>query len=199
MLPENYNIRRIAVDCDNTLVDFDGVHCARLNAKYGTDFTRIDGLTGRIAQVIGAKAEQDDVEEFLNGQELEKIPVLKDSYRVLSYLKVQGFYLEVVTSRPEIYRAATERMIDKNFPGIFSAITFSFNPTTPEGRKLPHKSEICKARNLDVLVDDYHKYVKECADNGIRVIFFDTTGDDRFDGDPMVKRVRSWSEIALAV
>lgn len=80
----------------------------------------------------------------------------------LRRLKAAGLSLELITSRPECFRVATEQMVQQNFPGIFDRLHFTY-----------HKWSVCHRIGARVLIDDSVRQVKEAASVGVNAVLFD--------------------------
>lgn len=203
MLPKNY-FRRIAVDADDTVVDFMGCLVEWHNRTYGTRLTKYDFKDGvRISSAVGISREEGiarvlECVKLLNECNNNIIPVMPGARETLSYLQSQGFSFALVTARTSSGENATFHEMRSKFPGIFSDIYFSFNKSM-DGTPRKSKAEICLDHNLEVIIEDDLKTALSCAQAGIYVLLFDQPWNQECPEHPNIKRARGWSEVAISI
>lgn len=57
------------------------------------------------------------------------------------------------------------------------------------------KLDICKEENIDLMIDDDYKIVKELADNGIKTLYFRDRGLQILKENEYIKEVNNWGDI----
>lgn len=57
------------------------------------------------------------------------------------------------------------------------------------------KVEICKSENIDLMIDDDWRIVKELADNQIKTLYFRDTNLKKLEENEYIKEVNNWGDI----
>jgi hypothetical protein len=87
----------------------------------------------------------------------------------------------------------SKKWTNKNLPGIFSDF-IATNVHRINGGK--NKGEFCRDLRVDVLIDDYQGFTKECADLEIQSILFSQPWNENLKTtSEFITRARSWKEI----
>jgi uncharacterized HAD superfamily protein len=203
MLPKNY-FRRIAVDCDDVLVDFMGGLADWHNKSYGTQLTKEDFRDGLdMSSVVGLTREEGierimQYVRLLNECKNRISPAISGAREALNYLHNEGFDFALVTARSSYSEPATFEEMRFKFPGLFSEIYFSLNKAFG-GVQRKSKAQICLDERLDLLIEDTPRTALECADAGIYVLLFNQPWNQKCSRHPNIKRVRSWDEVVLSI
>lgn len=129
--------------------------------------------------------------EYYQTKEARKLKPMAETKGVLSELRKEH-ELIVLSGRTESLEEATKRMIDENFPGIFSALFFT-NIHRFNGGK--NKGEFCRELGADLLIDDYIGFCQECAEVGIRSFLFTQPWNAKDKTGELITRVGSWGNI----
>tara|TARA_R110000803_G_scaffold65005_3_gene126162 strand:- start:526 stop:1140 length:615 start_codon:yes stop_codon:yes gene_type:complete len=139
---------------------------------------------------ISEQESQQMVQEFYNTEEFANLTPLSGAQAGIAYLKGRGHRLYAVTGRQSSVRTKTETWLDTHFPYAFDdlVITNSYTPCEIA------KSDICRALNIGIIIDDNLRICMECESQHIRSV--------NFIGDPIYPwcqdnelAVRKWDDI----
>ncbi|MEK6928874.1 MAG: hypothetical protein AABW65_02885 [Nanoarchaeota archaeon] len=184
---------KIMCDVDDVLVHFVPVLNNWYNKEYRTSCTWEEYKSYVFSNVwkISKKEANNIVNRFIESRNFLELPIIKDSFECLSYLK-DHHELEVVTSRTEDLKDVTTLLIKREFPLIFNEINFSKNYYINNNGK--SKSEICKERGADFLIEDSKDYALQCADAGIKVLLLKRPWNNQCL-HPLIIPCRSWKQV----
>ncbi len=149
----------IAIDCDDVLVNTTHFFVDAYNKEYGTsvqlaqahdesfDIWQADKelLASRLSQLMDTEAYR------MLGPRLDEVVVLKEL--------AESHELHVVTARREGEREATQAMLDRYVPGIFTSLEF----VGFEGSK----GGVCKKISADILIDDNARHLHDALGHGL--------------------------------
>jgi len=156
--------RKVAIDVDEVLVNLlypmaaYNKHKLPKNKKYKYLYREIFNVTEEESQKI--------LKEFYNSKEFKELKPISGSQYTMSKLKKYTKKMYVVTGRQEIIRKQTELWIETFFPGIFDDVILTNSFTENEIKKV----DVCKALNIDCIVDDNIQICRECMDAGMKSI-----------------------------
>lgn len=129
--------------------------------------------------IFGLTKQQDD--DFYIHQ--RKICIEQDlikpkvfAVKVMTQLINEGHQIRILTGRGDYCwgnaQLETKKWLDK------------YNiPYTQLSSKITEKGKYCVENNIDVLIDDSLKYIKQCNDLGIKTITFDNNYNSKYDPD----------------
>lgn len=174
--------KTIAIDIDDVLADSTEALRLVVNKRLGVNLSpedyQIPGDYWNHYEEVWAKHGLGD---RINLDDLEPMMVVNQAHvspndgalRALTGLS-QRYILIIVTSRPLAWRAATERWLDKYFPGVFNKVLFTENTNDPEQHI--SKGQICAENNASWLIDDNVDHAQSAVDEGIDIILFGDYG-----------------------
>lgn len=61
--------------------------------------------------------------------------------------------------------------------------------------KVEDKLEICKKENVDIMIDDDWKIIKNLADNQVKTLYFRDTNLMKLEENEYIKEVNNWGQI----
>ena len=61
--------------------------------------------------------------------------------------------------------------------------------------KINNKLEICKKENVDIMIDDDCRIIKNLSDNSIRTLYFRDTNLKKLEENEYIKEVNNWGDI----
>lgn len=61
------------------------------------------------------------------------------------------------------------------------------------------KLEVCKKENVDIMIDDDWKIIKNLADNGVKTLYFRDTNLKILEESEYIKEVNNWGDIYRAI
>jgi 5'(3')-deoxyribonucleotidase len=158
-------MNRIAIDIDEVLVPF-------LNpmAKYhnkSISKTRYSYVYRDIFDITEEES-QKMVQEFYKSQTFIQLTPMRGAQRAMYKLRRGADKLYIVTGRQDTVREETEDWIDTFFPNIFDDVILT-NSYTPHEVK---KSDICRALNIGLIIDDNKGICDQCIDAGTDALNF---------------------------
>ncbi|HET8580923.1 MAG TPA: hypothetical protein VFL98_00430 [Candidatus Paceibacterota bacterium] len=182
----------LALDLDDSLVDFQRAFLAYHNGRFGTAVT-YEGISSYSLHLVYGCTED---EMHLRCAEFHlhhsrEVEVLPDAAEALSLLR-EHYRLVVVTARSDFLQEATVSVIERHFPGTISAVRYTGR--RDDGRALVPKSQVCIEEEAVALIDDALHNAADAAHAGISAYLFDRP----WNQEPPVRgvtRVSSWSEV----
>ena len=61
--------------------------------------------------------------------------------------------------------------------------------------KINNKLEICKKENVDIMIDDDWRIIKNLSDNSIKTLYFRDTNLKKLEENEYIKEVNNWGDI----
>ena len=162
-------MNRIAIDIDEVLVKFlfpmARFHKQKITKpKYSYVYRQIFD--------IDEPASQKMVQEFYQSQAFVDLTPITGSQKAMCNLRRQYNKMYILTGRQDMAREETEKWIDMYFPHIFDDIILTNSYTSSE----IHKADICRALDIDLIIDDNKAICDTCIEAGLRALNF--IGDD---------------------
>ena len=162
-------MNRIAIDIDEVLVKFlfpmARFHKQKITKpKYSYVYRDIFNVTEEESQKM--------VQEFYRSGHFQVLKPIRGSQKAMWSLRSNAKKMYIVTGRQDVVRKETEIWIDHFFPGIFDDIILT-NSYTPN--EIP-KADICRALDIDLIIDDNKAICDTCIETGLRALNF--IGDD---------------------
>ena len=186
--------KRIGIDFDDVLMEFNMFFCLYNNMLYGTNKTKQDITTYDLGKVWNCSQEEAmrRVMNFFQSSYHANAQPLPYSREVVARL-VKHHDLVIITSRPEGVRAETVAWLETHFKGLFSEVCFTGSFTNQPGIKKT-KAEACKELNIDMCIEDAPEHALNMAGQGIPVLMIDAPWNTDVSG-PNITRVSGWMEI----
>ena len=175
----------IAVDIDDTLLDFVRNYILFCNEKYNINMQREDFKTYSF--------DSEKINEFYKTELFRKLSPFPNAAKVIDTLGKKN-NLVIITSRPDELYSETIKQIVWNFPAAFSDVFFSINHYTKAENSGKTKAEICKEKEINLIIEDSLEYAKQCVEKGIDAILLDAPWNQNgiVEG---VTRVDDWKKI----
>lgn len=163
----------VGVDCDEPMADCNTYLQRWHNRKYNTNIRREDVFTFSLWKVWNCSKEESNrrIFEFYESEDFDLITPTPGSVEGIEAL-ARTDDLFVVTSRVGIAVAKTEPFIKKHYQDNFKDIYFTSNCSMSK-EKTAKKSDVCKQKDIDLLIDDCMQYALECKNENIPTILFD--------------------------
>lgn len=151
----------IAIDCDDVLVQTTPWFVDKYNQIYGTNVALADAHTNSDDIWQATHSEMlNRFSEMLQADDYRRLGPSQEEISILEYL-ASRHELHLVTARQESERMATEAMIERDIPGIFTSLQF----VGWQGSK----GDICHKIGADVLVDDNARHLHDAIGRGLPV------------------------------
>ena len=186
-------MKRIGIDFDDILFDFNHKYCEFLKERYGTNLCFDDIFTYDMCTVWKVDTEEAirRVNEFISSYSHDEVSPVSGSVETIKELR-NYYELHLITSREEKFKDKTLNWLNKHFPNLFHKIHFT--NLFGENKKKRLKSEVCLENGIELMVEDAPIYAKDLAEKGIEVLLLDKPWN-RVETHPLVKRVYDWKEI----
>jgi 5'(3')-deoxyribonucleotidase len=161
---------KIAIDVDEVLVHLlkpmakrRGVKLPE-NKKYNYLYREVFSCTEEESQVI--------LRDFYMSEDFRNLKPIEGSQLAMNNLNMIFDKMYIITGRQEIVREPTEIWIEHFFPGVFDDVILT-NSFTPHEVK---KSDICRALNIGLIIDDNKGICDQCIEAGTDALNF--VGDE---------------------
>lgn len=186
-------MKRLGIDFDDILFDFNHKYCQFHNERYGTNLCFDDIFTYDLRAVwnVGMDEAVRRVEEFISSDMHDEVYPVSGSVETIKLLR-NNYELHLITSREEKFKDKTLNWLNKHFPNLFHKIHFT--NIFGESKNKIKKSEVCLNNGIGLMVEDAPIYAKDLAEKGIEVLLLDKPWN-RVETHPLVKRVYNWKEI----
>jgi len=194
---KNKNKRRIGVDLDEVLADFNTAIRNYHNKVYGTSLKPEDFKTSLYNEVWGGTLQEaiQKVNDFYCSPFFSDISPIPHSISSIDILKREN-ELFIITSRPTFIEEETKRWLDEFFRNKFLGVFHSSNHYSKAENSGKTKSQQCKELEISVLIDDSLDYIRQCPSMEIRgILFGDYPWNQNGNLPPNVVRVKNWKEV----
>lgn len=188
-------IRKIALDKDDSIVHFIAPASRFMNKRFGTGVRVSDFRDYEMYKALGITPEESDqaLYEFYDSHHFTQMRPHKNAFEVLSGLANKGIELVVVTSRPATTDPKTREFLDTHYQGLISVVRYAYHPHFEEQSKT--KAEICLEEGIDLIIEDSLEHANNCARAGIPALLLPRSWNEGRSIEKGVTRVRSWSHI----
>lgn len=183
-------MNRIAIDIDEVLMPF-----AKPMADWsGRKMPRRRGYAYlyRDMFTISEFESQKMVRGFYESQAFQMIEPMEGAQEAIARLRRDATKIYAVTGRQQTVREKTEEWLGVHFPGMFNDLVLTDSFTEHEIAKV----DVCRALNLDTIIDDSELNCLSCAYGGMKAIHFAGTGGALYPWcDFTETSVLGWEEI----
>ena len=131
---------------------------------------------------------------FFESSEYRETQPVSGAYEKLYELKQAGHKLYVVTARDKPHEKQTRKRVEIHFPWIFSDFLFMNQYTEDETTK----SQLCKEKWIQLLIDDIMKNVQDVNSLWIPWFILDKPRNQWVEDSELLHRVYSRDEIDLS-
>jgi len=158
-------MNRIAIDIDEVLVQF-----LAPMAKHHHKVIRKPRYSYVYRQIfdIDEMTSQKMVQEFYKSKDFLDLTPIRGSQKAMYMLRERAKKMYIVTGRQDTVREETETWIQTYFPGVFDDVILT-NSYTPHEVK---KSDICRALNIGLIIDDNKGICDQCIEAGTDALNF---------------------------
>lgn len=165
-------MNRVAIDIDEVLVNFlfpmakhnHKMHKLWSKPKYNYVYREIFDIDEVTSQKM--------VQEFYRSKAFMDLTPIPGSQKAMYKLRRKAKKMYIVTGRQDSVREETEAWVETFFPGIFDDVILT-NSYTPHEVK---KSDICRALNIGLIIDDNKGICDQCIGAGTDALNF--VGDE---------------------
>ncbi len=189
--------RRIGIDLDDTLVDFNSALREWHNEECRTSLRRDDFKSYSLNETLGETEEEinQKMNDFYNSGYFENIQPIPGAIAAIEKLSKRE-ELFLITSRPDFLNEKTIESLNRFFPGKFLDIIHSINHYSKRKNSGKSKVEICRDLGASRLIDDSLDYIMQCLETGeVRGLLFGNYPWNQLNGLPTnIIRVKNWRE-----
>jgi len=180
--------RHLAIDLDDTVVEFVGGLLAAVKKEYAIELTEADIQQWDLHSVLDGILEQNWWTWLRHREWLwAHFPAVDGAIGSLDILRRRGYYLEAITSKPTWAEHNTWRWLGKWRP--------AFNRVTVVGID-DRKVDFTDAMTL---IDDKPDNAQGFIDEGRRALLFARPHNLKAKIDPRIQRVANWKEVREAL
>ena len=182
---------KIGIDLDGVVIDSETTF-RTYEEIFDLDVLKEDNLINREEPKFQARYNwnEEQQKEFIEKYFLK---VAKESnlmsgfIGVYNLLKKQGHEFVVITARGGFVKEMKDdaiRLLEEN--------NIKFDKYY---WKISDKLEICKKENVDIMIDDDWRIIKNLSDNFIRTLYFRDTNLMKLEENEYIKEVNNWGDI----
>jgi uncharacterized HAD superfamily protein len=179
---------------DEVLANHTGSFNAFHDKKYGTNLVEMKINEFYLRDLIGitAKEELHRIEEYYSTEDFLHMKPIEGAVEAVKKL-AQDHGLYVITSRPDFVARQSQEWLDKYFPHCFKEfIILNHHFGGSEVRK---KSDICREKKIELMIDDLADYANDCATVCARAFLMERPWNEGKEIAPNVIRVKDWDDI----
>lgn len=189
--------KRIGLDFDDVLYDFNGGLLIFHNEIYGTSLTLKDITQWDFKELwqCDAKEAMRRMREFVTSKYHDLALPIQGATEAVKYLKIKHD-LFVVTARDESLITQTHQVTSVHFPNSFNSFHFLHKDDV---NVLGTKGEVCLGLNIELMVEDSLLNAEDLSSSGIRTLLFDTPWNQTKSLPKHVTRVFGWKHALLEI
>ena len=185
-------MNRVAIDIDEVLVNFlfpmakhnHKMHKLWSKPKYNYVYREIFDIDEVTSQKM--------VQEFYRSKAFMDLTPIPGSQKAMYKLRRKAKKMYIVTGRQDSVREETEAWIQTYFPGVFDDVILT-NSYTPHEVK---KSDICRALNIGLIIDDNKGICDQCTGAGTDALNF--VGDEMYPWcEESEISIKGWSDLKV--
>ena len=185
------SMNRIAVDIDEVLCHF--VESMARHNNLTLPKKQIYSYVYRDMFKISEKKSSKMVRDFYNSKEFDDLTPIHGSRAIIQMMRPKIDKIYIITGRQDCVRKKTEDWLDKHYPELFDDLLLTNSFTSNE---IP-KVDLCKALNIDTIIDDSDVQCDMCAERGVKPVHFSGyNGVDMYPWcDLRETNVLSWDQL----
>lgn len=192
------NNKIIAVDLDEVLSEtIDGVLAVNNYEINGTKIKKENIRNYNLHWNEELKLNKDDdlkiFDKLWNSDKKREVKPVEWALEKLNELKSEWYKFIIITARREKLRDYSTEWIEKNYPWIFDEVIFTNYSTENE----IVKSEICKQKWVEIMIEDNLDYAIDMANIGVKIFLIDKPWNKHYNPEThkWIIKVNGWNEI----
>lgn len=176
---------KMGIDVDDVICDFVTPFLRYYNKKHNKQVKKEDINSYDLTKVLDLDKSKvvNLINDFYLSKDFSKILPRYDAYTCIPNLVFDEKIL--ITARPDWIRDKTKFWVDKYFKNTFNDIYMG----------IKDKSGLCKALDIDIMVDDKGSAVVDCGNNGITAILLNQPWNQNTKLNNNITRANNWKEI----
>ncbi len=185
--------KRIGVDLDDVLLDFNTSLAFFHNEKYGTSYTRDEIVSfdlGHTWNVPPAEVRRRVFEFFESDTHAHANPVPGAQVAIAKIAEMHEIF--IVTAKSDALAEITNRWLLEHYGDVFAGVHFT---NQFQGTAVKTKADVCEELGVALFVDDHIGNLHEIAEKNIATYLFDTPWNRHEATPPHIERVHSWDEV----
>ncbi len=189
--------KKIGLDFDDVLFDFNAGLMVFHNATYGTSYTIQDVTQWDFKELWQCHPDEAmrRMQEFVMSPYHNITEPIIDAVKYVKLLK-ESFDTPVITARDKKLIIPTREVADKYFPGCLNEIHFLHDNDV---NVLGTKGEVCKRLGVSIMVEDSLANAETLSDSGIPTLLFDRPWNQAETLPNGVTRVYGWAHTHMEI
>jgi len=185
----------IAIDIDDTSLQFISPFLAWYNTQYGTSWRKEDIYCYDLWVPLGGTREEmnEKLHQFYETDVFRNLQPVHGAKQSIQRLH-QSYDITFVNARPFDLTEVTTALIEHHFGA--HRIEFA-NHHARNGHPERAKASICKEVGARAIIDDNGRYARECAQEGILAMVMDQPWNCGIAGS-LITRAYSWNDVERA-
>jgi len=182
---------KIGIDLDDVTADFFEALLRFYHKKFGKLHKKEEFKEWKWGPVWGVSREEGIkiVDEFHEKHNIDEVQPLKHAINSLHHL-LRDHELFIITSRPVRFKSKVESWLKHHLGDVKIEVIHAGDWHKGQAAT---KKEICKERDIHILLEDAPDTALECAKAGVRVILFDYPWNQAVSHKNII-RVKNWLE-----
>ena len=188
---------KIAIDLDEILCEFLEGLIKYYNQRFKTSYKKEDFFSYNFWEVWGGDVERAKkiAQDFYDSDMMDEVLPVDGAIEGFKKISQNNKKIYIITSRHFSWRSKTEKWLAKYLDGYVKEIIF----TSDFYKEAKNKDEVCKEKNIKLIIEDNFDYARECANKGIKVILLDKPWNQKLARQENITRVNSWQEILAQI
>ncbi len=180
---------KIALDCDDVLVDANASLAVFHNERYGTSYTRDDVKHWHLEHIWNCSREEAcrRVDEWLESHHHASMNAMPGAIEAVGLLSL-NHELPVVTARSELRALETSALLDRHFGGKLAGIHF----TNGFAKNRRSKGDVCLELGATLIIEDSSEHAYDNASKGMTVLLMDSPWNQGVKNTSKIVRVFGW-------
>lgn len=189
--------KKVGLDFDDVLFDFNAGLMAFHNAIYGTSYTLQDVTQWDFKELWQCAPEEAlrRMQEFVTSPYHNTTTPIEGATEAVKVLRV-NYDTPVITARDKKLDIQTRHVADTHFPNCLSEIHYLHDN---EQNVLGTKGEVCTRLGVSIMVEDSLGNAETLSDSGIPTLLFDRTWNQTKHLPKGVTRVYGWTHALMEI
>jgi uncharacterized HAD superfamily protein len=185
--------RKIGIDFDDVLFDFNGGMTDFHNKHYGTSYRVTDITLYDYKELWKCDLEESlkRMSEFVKSEYHDLAPTIPGAIEAVNYLNIH-YDLPIITARDEALFEKTWGIANKRFPGCFKEIHFLHRNDI---NVLGSKGEVCRKLGVSIMVEDSLGNAEHLSEAGVVTLLLDKPWNQIQTLPQGVTRVFGWGQV----
>jgi uncharacterized HAD superfamily protein len=186
--------RKIGVDVDDVLIDFNEGLRIFHNTVYGTSYEISDIIQYELQPLWGCGVNEivQRIDDFYHSDYHRDLSPVAGAVDAIKELLAENFIIPI-TSRPESVRGVTEDLLARHFRSVFEEMHFLSHYRGDQSRRKT-KGEVCRECEIEFFVEDHPAHAETIGREGVQVFLLDRPWNQGVK-PTNTRRVFGWDDI----